>query len=168
MNNEIWKDVKNYEGLYQISNLGRVKSLISKNKILKPSKNKRGYMIVALSKNKIIKRYGVHQIVANNFIKNEYNKMQVNHIDGNKQNNCVENLEWCNCQENMLHAYKNKLTNGKRIPVMQLDLDGNLIKIWNSQIEASRKLNISSVAISRCCNGITKTAGKYIWKKHLK
>lgn len=119
---EIWKDIKGYEGLYQVSNLGRIKSLqryrISKSgtnqnvneKILKQSCGKTNkYLNVTLAKNKKNKTFQIHRLAALNFIPNPNNYPQVNHKDGNKQNNCVDNLEWCTCKENINHAWKNGL-----------------------------------------------------------
>lgn len=119
---EIWKDIKGYEGVYQVSNYGRVKSLqryrVSKSgtnqnvneKILKQSCGKtHKYLNVTLAKNKKNKTFQIHRLVALYFIPNPLNKSQVNHIDGNKQNNCVDNLEWCTCKENIHHAWKNGL-----------------------------------------------------------
>lgn len=114
---EIWKDIKDYEGLYQISNLGRVKSLpkirkanhdyISKEKYLKFGGKR--YNIVVLYKNKKAKTFTVHKLVALHFIDNPENKSCVNHKDGNKLNNNVHNLEWCSISENTKHAYDNGL-----------------------------------------------------------
>lgn len=118
---EIWKDIEGYEGLYQISNLGNVKSLarviINKHgkeqtypeKLLTPDvyvTNYSNYLRVTLSKNHNTKRYSVHRLVAEAFIPNPENKTHVNHIDNNAENNFVENLEWCTHSENMLHAQK--------------------------------------------------------------
>jgi hypothetical protein len=103
---EIWKDVIEYEGYYQISNLGNVKGL-KRNKIKSPTLNSWGYYIVSLTKpDTKLKSVLVHRLVAIAFINNLENKEQVNHIDGNKTNNCVINLEWCNQSENMQHAFK--------------------------------------------------------------
>jgi hypothetical protein len=113
---EIWKDIEGYEGLYQVSNLGRVKSLsikihnrVTREKILMSHLSNSGYQYVCLSNNKIKKYLFVHRIVALEFIYNPKSKEQVNHIDGNKSNNCIENLEWLSRSENMKHAYKNGL-----------------------------------------------------------
>ena len=123
---EIFKDIPNYEGIYQISNLGNVKSLsrkvrylqsnngkelfrISNEKILKP-KNVKGYNCVILAKNGVNKNYRLCRLVALNFILNPKNKNQVNHIDCNKKNDNVKNLEWVTASENMIHAYENNLT----------------------------------------------------------
>nr|DAU67687.1 MAG TPA: homing endonuclease [Caudoviricetes sp.] len=115
---EIWKDIKGYEGLYQISNLGRVKSLIGfgghryikREKILKAWKCKTHdngdyYLYITLSKNKVHTKKSVHRLVAENFIENYNNLPEVNHKDGNKQNNCVFNLEWCTYKENQNHSW---------------------------------------------------------------
>jgi hypothetical protein len=115
---EIWKDIPEYKGIYQVSNLGRVKRLQTsqnrsnnkilnlKEKLLNGTINYFGYNRVTLYKNCIGKSCAVHRLVAICFIENKLNKPQVNHIDGNKLNNIVENLEWCNNSENQLHAWK--------------------------------------------------------------
>lgn len=116
---EIWKDIKGYEELYQVSNLGRVKSLpksgknnaILKERILKLRINDNGYCIVDLYKNKSRKVKKVHRLVMESFIgENKY--LDIKHKDGNKQNNKLENLEYCTRQENMIHAVKNGLSRG--------------------------------------------------------
>lgn len=190
MKNEIWKDIEGYEGLYQISNLGRVKSLGRKNcsnqclktKILNPSfDNKRGYKRACLCKNNKEKRIMVHLLVAKAFIPNILNKPIINHIDGNKANNSVDNLEWCTYKENSQHAIKlglidvekrkenmrkigEKSYNINRKKIKQYDLKGNFIKQWNSEKEASEKSNILHSSISNCIHGRSKSAGGYIWK----
>lgn len=123
---EIWCELPNYNGIYLVSNLGKVKSVdqevnckgnkkrIHKGKMLKTFLNERGYVCVTLTKNHISKIKKVHRLVAETFLPNLNNMPQVNHIDCNKQNNCVENLEWCNNSYNMKQAYKNNLKMGRR------------------------------------------------------
>lgn len=119
--NEIWKPIKNYEGLYEVSTLGRVKSLprlkinnrgkqLTKEKILKGNDFNKGYLKVPLTDNNHVKKYFlIHRLVAETFVDNDNpkEKTQVNHIDGNKKNNCVDNLEWCTRSYNLQHAYDN-------------------------------------------------------------
>lgn len=164
MNNE-WKPVVGYEGFYEISDNGEIKSLI-KNRLLKPCIHKKGYLVVTLTKGNAHKHYYVHRLVAAAFIPNIDNKEQVNHIDGNKHNNCVENLEWCNDAENRMHAYKNGLRKMEElIEVEMVSIDGNFIDKFPSISEASRRTGINIGNISRCCNGGCKTAGGYIFKR---
>ena len=113
---EIWKDIKGYEGLYQISNLGNVKSIryfnhannkaYTRNRLLKTSKTEKGYLRVELYKKGKGKKIRVHRLVAETFLPNLYNFKEINHKDGNKQNNCVDNLEWCTHSYNMREACK--------------------------------------------------------------
>lgn len=185
VNKEIWKDIEGFEGLYQVSNLGRIKSLPKKRLncklpetiIMKP-KNTRRYFQVTLIKDKNRKQCLVHRLVAQAFIPNPENKPQVNHIDGNGFNNKVDNLEWCTAQENSSHAwktglsktttkqlehfYKIKIDNSKR--VVQMDLNGNVIKIWKSASDAARTIKGNVSRICNCCRGGQKTSSGYIWK----
>ena len=182
---EIWKDIKGYEGLYQVSNIGRVRSVdryvnhigckvIRKGKILRPATDTSGYHGVILSKNNIAKRYKVSRLVASAFIPNPQNKEQVNHIDGNKLNNNVVNLEWCTASENIEHAYKNGLliipsgSNDKRsIRVNQIDKNtGAIIATYAGLREAERITGIRHGNIWCCCQGRYKhkTAGGYKWE----
>lgn len=105
---ENWKDIKNYEGLYQISNFGNVKSLIT-NKILKPSIDRYGYTRFSATRDKKQKTLRIHRLVGECFISNPNNLPQLNHIDGNKLNNNYLNLEWCSDSDNKKHAYKQGL-----------------------------------------------------------
>lgn len=188
---EEWKDIKGYEKLYQVSSLGRVKSLerIRKQKgknnsviyhkykehIMNGYIENTGYLSVSL----INKKHNIHRLVAEAFIPNSENKPQVNHIDGNKLNNCVNNLEWCTQRENIKHAWKIGLMQGALINtienkirakyVEQYDLDGNHIKTFIGAKEAEKELkrdniNVSANNIRSVCVGKRKTAGGYVWK----
>ena len=110
---EIWKDIVGYEGIYEISNLGRIRTFNYKNtnnvEIMKNFIDGSGYIKISLCKNGIKKQYFIHRLVAQAFIPNLKNKRTVNHKDGNKLNNCVGNLEWVTCEENIHHAWKNGL-----------------------------------------------------------
>lgn len=175
---EIWKDIKGYEGLYQVSNLGNVKSLniiifdklgrkhIKKSKILKQRMDKYGYKYVQLHKNGNTKHKLVHRLVAENFILNTNNLLQVNHKNEIKTDNNVENLEWCTNKYNLNYGNRNKkISKIKSKKIRQLDKKGNLIKIWINSLEASKKLNINSGNIRSCCRGMLKTAGGYKWER---
>ena len=157
-------------GLYEVSNLGEVRSLIS-NRILKTGKSFGGYVHVSLYKNKKGKTKKMHRLVSEVFIPNPENKPQINHIDGNKENNKVNNLEWCTASENQIHAFKlgiSKKPKGKdstsSVKINQYDREMNFIKQWNSMKDIERDLKIRVGNIWTCCNGRKKTAGNYIWR----
>ena len=175
---EIWKDIKGYEGKYKVSNLGNVKSLnynrTCKERILKYGINTDGYLFVGLSKNGIHKNFLIHRLTAQAFIENPDNLPQVNHIDEDKSNNCVENLEWCTAEYNNNYGTHNErimftriVNNGKTAPkkIDQYSLDGKFIKTWNSGTELS-KCGFHQGSICQCCNGLRKTSKGYIWKYH--
>lgn len=167
---EIWKDVKEYEGLYQVSNFGRVKSFprngtIKQERMLKQTIDNNGYLIVGLHKNNTAKKVCVHWLVANAFLPKKENDEVINHIDGNKLNNNLDNLERCTQKHNIRESFRL----GLQVPynkkvVLQYDLDNNFIKEWESACEAERQLKISQVNISACCRKVRRTAGKYIWR----
>ena len=171
---EIWKDIPNYNG-YQVSNLGRVKALKT-NKILKLNRTRTGYFLIRLYKNKKQKAFLIHRIVAQAFIPNPANKSQVNHKDGNKANNCINNLEWCTISENQKHKIHSSFVKtpiigkfGKDNPLSKKIIQINKnnfkkIKIFNGLKEAQRLTGIFEASISRVCNGKQKTAGGYIWR----
>ena len=157
--NEEWRWIKGYEGLYQVSNLGRVKSIYKKEHLFKPYKNKKGYLIVCLTKNKKSKILRVHRLVAQAFLPNPHNYKEINHKDENKENNYLENLEWCDRKYNCNWGKRNKKISK---PVLQYDLHNNLIKTWDSIAQAQKELKCYN--ISHCINNKRKTAGGYIWR----
>lgn len=173
---EIWKDVNGYEGLYQVSNLGRVKSLENrsnhkKEMIMRFAKIK-GYNKVTLSKNSESKSYPVHRLVATAFIENPDNKPHVNHIDGDKTNNNADNLEWVTDSENIRHAIKNKLinqtkgfNNSRGQFVCQLDSNtDDVLAIYGSFRIAEKITKIPHSNIKKATTGLYLTAGGYKWK----
>ena len=156
---EQWKDIPGYEGLYQASNHGDIRSLprtTTKGGVLKPKLGKEGYFKVQLCRNGKVKDFHIHRLVAKAFLPNPNSLPQVNHRDLNKINNCVSNLEWCTSQYNVDYS------NSKR--VLQFDKNGNFIQAWKSTKEIERKLKIRNGNISNCCHGRYKTAGGYVWR----
>ena len=154
---EEWKDVVGAEEYYQISSLGRIKNK-GTGEILKPSISS-GYRHIEL-------RYGInkmvliHRLVAEAFIPNPFGFRCVNHKDENKLNNCVDNLEWCTYQYNATYGKGALQRNSK---VIQYDMAGNAMQIWESMKEASEKLEINYQGISACCRGKKKSSGGYMW-----
>ena len=163
---EIWRDIDGYEGLYQVSNKGRVKSLKwGKERILKPHDNGIGYLRVALRKESSLKFIIIHRLVAQAFIPNLENKPQVNHKDENKKNNCVENLEWATAKENSNHGTRNERVGDSRSkPILQYSKSGEFIREWKSAAEVERVLRINNSDIIACCRGKRKSAGGFVWK----
>lgn len=179
---EEWREIEGFNGMYLISNKGRVKSYKQrKEKFLSTHKTHGNYIIVNLSSNGKNKSYRLHRLVAKAFIPNKDKKEFVNHIDGNKHNNSVSNLEWCTRQENEIHAWKNGMKEKIRItsiansktarkyihinkPVRQFDLNMNFIKEWDSAFQVQKQIGIDSSAISKCCRKKLKKAGGYIWQ----
>lgn len=178
---EIWKDIQGYEGLYQISNYGRVRTVdrvsfqkhwqggeskyLHKGKIRTPHMRKNGYFSINLVKDRKQKTFNIHRLVALHFIPRVEGKEYVNHIDADKTNNHVSNLEWCTQKENIQYAYDN----GTKTPpherkISQFDMDGNLLKVWKSETEIERVLGIYQANIYKVCKGLRKQAGGYKWQ----
>lgn len=199
---EEWRDIEDYEGLYQISNLGKVKSLprkvqfgvgyrITDERILKPHQMKNGYMTVGLKRHNKPKYMTVHRLVAEAFIPNPDNKPCIDHIDGDRKNNSVENLRWCTHKENcnnpitrqriseamknrifseetrhkMSIARKGKYNTKISKTVIQIDKEsGEILNEYPSINEIYRQLGYSPSRISNCCRGIYKQYKGFIWK----
>lgn len=180
---EIWKSVIKFEGYYEVSNYGNVRSVDRtiirkgnvevnyKSKLLKLNKDTDGYPQAILHKNNKFYTRKVHYLVAKMFILNPENKPTVNHKDGIKTNNFDWNLEWATVRENVQHSYdtglKFAIKGAKNVlskSVTQYDMNLNKIADFGSTLEAQRITGISRRCISYCANGITRWAGGYIWK----
>lgn len=168
---EIWKDVVGYEGLYQVSNMGRVKSFCQSTKfhkqkefILKPSLINTGYEVVTLYSKEKRKKFQIHRLVATAFIPNPNNLPCVNHKDENKVNNCVSNLEWCTYQYNNNYGTARiRTAETKATPIVQKTLNGKLLATYRSAIIASQLLNIDYAnLVNWCREGI---GGGYLWER---
>lgn len=168
MNQEIWKDIAGYEGRYQVSNQGRVRSLPGKNDhqkykggVLILAKDKCGYMAVNLSR----KSYKVHRLVAAAFINNPSGYPCVNHKDENKTNNHVENLEWCSYRYNNNYGTRNqRISDNAGRTIIQYTLDGDKVREWSSASKAAKTYGVKRTTITGCCAGRQHTSCGYIWR----
>ncbi len=172
---EIWKDIKGYEGLYQISNEGNVKSLDKSYNvgyggikhqeeiILKPTYVGNGYLHVCLCKNGNKEYKRIHRLVAEAFIPNPNGYQTVNHKDENPENNKVENLEWCTQAYNNTYGGRTaKMAETQSKKVYQYTLDGELIKVWNSTKECGRN-GFCQSWVAACCRSERKTHKGFKW-----
>lgn len=189
---EVWKDIKGYEGMYQVSNLGRIKRLEKsfidsigrnynyKEKIYKLQKDNNGYLMVTLPKSKLFR---VHRLVAEAFLENPNNLKEVNHIDGNKSNSNILNLEWVTHKQNMKHALESGLMENarkifsqkikerklwelspcNRVKVNMYDKNNNFIKSFDSLVDASKYIGVHAQRIWQVCNNIRKSTKGYIF-----
>ena len=173
MDKEIWKPIKGFEGLYEVSNMGRVRSLDrewetapnhlihKKGQIIIQTKMYRGYLQVHLSKARVSKTFRSHRLVAEAFVPNPYNKPHVNHKDGNKINNCADNLEWVTPSENQIHSRDvlNRKYYGK--PVVCVETG----ETFENAAEAARQKGMKTYNhICSCCIGKRERTGGYHWK----
>lgn len=176
---EVWKDIPEYEGWYQVSNLGRVRSLDRyvngnrincdkqkmKGKILKARKDKLGYLRVSLKQNTKTRTFLVHRLVAIAFIPNPDNLLYVNHIDENTSNPRVDNLEWCTPQYNVCYGNgRAKSSRHKWRRVIQYDKKMNELARFESLKAASAHIGIAQQNISRVCRGRAKYCGGFLWR----
>lgn len=185
---EIWKDIEGYEGLYQISSYGRVKSLNYQNRgverVLVPKCNNSGRLWVELARDKKRKPMLIHRLVGMAFIPNPNNYPQINHIDENPKNNCVDNLEWCTAEYNIqysLHSPRRHQLNGERKHrgykkktdrvykkrtqrIVQLDLSGNVVRVWDNLVSIRHETGWNDWHIEECCKGNRHKAKGYIWR----
>mgnify|MGYP003432669906 CR=1 FL=1 len=178
---EVWKNIEGYEGLYQVSSEGRVKSLertfidkigrerYVKECILKPGSDRGGYLRVGLCDGKKRKTLKVHRLVCEAFHENPDNKPQVNHINEIKTDNRASNLEWATARENSNFGTRNerigkKSAIAKSRPIAQYTLNGKLLKVWPSLTEAQRQGGFSRGNICSVANGERKTHKGFVWK----
>lgn len=180
---EIWKDIEGYDGRYQVSDLGRVRSQdwrvpssegrtrVIKGRILKPQPDKYGYMRVNLYADTHMKAHQVHRLVASAFIPNPCHHEQVNHRNEQKTDNRADNLEWCDVKYNITYGNRSRKVSETRIngamlgkAVEQLTTDGQHVSTYRSINEASRATGADNSVIIRCCKGKTETAGGYRWR----
>ena len=170
---ELWKDVQGYEGSYQVSSFGRVRSLDRidfvgrqlKGAIMKPNIMKSGYHLVGLRRGNIQNKLYIHRLVALAFIDNPYNLLEINHLDEDKSNNNHTNLEWCSRKYNMNYgtgAKRGGINSSKE--VYQYSLDNKLIRKYKSATEASKQTGFNLGNICSCCRGDLKTSKGFVWK----
>ena len=180
---EIWKPIKGYEELYEISNIGRVKSLpkvvdlgfAKQNRVekfLRPIPDGKGYLMVWLFKNQVKKMWKVHRLVADAFIPNPHSKPQVDHINADKTDNRLCNLRWCTEKENFHNPISYKRNSESKFEcknhhaksVEQYAINGDYIKTWSCINDVKRELGFHHSHISQCCSGKRNVAYGFIWK----
>ena len=171
---EIWKEIEGYDGLYEVSDKGNVRSRnynhTGTTQVLQPGEV-RGYLQVGLNKNGKRKRFFVHRLVAKAFLENTQNLLEVNHKNEDKADNRIENLEWCSREYNNNFGTRNRriaesnTNNPKRSKaVLQISKSGEFLKEFPSLMEAWRETGIYHGHICRCCLGKLKSAGGYLWR----
>lgn len=177
---EIWKDIPGYEGLYQVSNLGNVKGLPSRRvysdgrvhyypeRVLKQHTIRRNNKQVCLTVGGNHRSFRVHRLVAMAFLPNPNNYDQVNHKDENPSNNNIDNLEWCSAEYNLNYGTRNKRASESRGKVvLQYSFDGELLREFSGAREAARQMGLEAncgANIQNCCNGKRRSAYGYVWQ----
>ena len=166
---EIWKDIEGFEGEFQVSNLGRIKSFNyhgqGKEGILKPKKHNKGYLQIQLMCGGKDRTFTIHRLVAKAFVPNPNNYPIVNHKDEDRQNNNADNLEWCNNSYNVLYSRRlHPIKHKHSAKVNQYDLNGNLIKTWDDARTVFNETGMSDWCILECCRGNRHTAYGYKWQ----
>ena len=171
-----WRPVRGFEGYYEVGDAGDIRSMprtvpdtahgyrTIHGKTMRQAYDRNGYLVVNLHKLGVSSVLPVHRLVAEAFISNLFGLPVVNHIDGNKANNTVENLEWVSYSENNVHALQTKLRAPKSNPVMQMDMSGDTIAVYESVADASRQTGISRGMISHAVHGRAKHAGGFLWR----
>lgn len=161
-NDEIYKEIPGYEGLYKISNYGNIYS-IQKEQLLKPQPSHHNYQRIQLHKNGSHKSFAVHRLVAEAFVDNPNNYNEINHKNEITSDNYYKNLEWCSHDYNIHYGNRMSKYDLAKTPVIMMDMNGNEIARYKSQLEASKEIGISQGAISNACSGRAKTAGGAKW-----
>lgn len=170
MQEEIWKPVVGYEGLYEVSNLGKVRSLNylkqrGRIELMKPLLVWDGHLVISLSKEGRARKKLVHRLVAEAFIPNPLMLPQINHKNEIKDDNRVENLEWCTLSYNIQYGTRiSRIGQSNRIPVLQYSEKGEFVARYNSIVEAEKRTGISHAHIIQCARGQRKSTGGYKWE----
>ena len=170
---EHWKEVVGYEGVYEVSDKGRVRSVDRVDRIgrkrrgqeIKPATQKNGYKFISINHDGKQKHALVHRLVAEAFLENADGLPEVNHKNENKADNSVENLEWCTHKQNHNYGTGHKKSAEKQsVSVVQKNVDGEIVARWRSIREAARTTGAGRKEIGRCCNGKLRTSNGYIWE----
>lgn len=174
---EIWKDIKGFEGLYQVSNIGRIKSIdryirnkwgsltLCKEHILKPRTDDDGYYRIGLYKDGKYKSFGLHRLVSEAFIPNPNNLPCVNHKNEIKTDNRVENLEWCTNSYNLNYGHRlEKAIEKRKIHILQFTKNMDFVGYYDSIVSAASSVNGLASNICSCCKQTIKRAYGYVWR----
>lgn len=159
-------DIENYEGLYAATSCGKIWSYRSK-KFLKPRRQRDGYLLINLYKDGVQTTYQLHRLIARAYLKNPSNLPQINHIDGNKLNNSISNLEYCTGSYNQLHRFKLMRERGEEIEMNNRGYNAKKVRcietgiVYNSGQECAKAMGLDASHISKCCRGVAKSHKGY-------